>query len=90
MARKQAILPLFLNVVDHLVEIDVGQAVAVVGEEHLLVLDVVAHRPQPLADVAPDAGVDQRDAPVLLAARRGARRSCRCSETTQSAKICGR
>ena len=65
-ARKQAIFPLFLNAVDHLVEMHIRQAVAVVGEEVLLVLDVVAHRRETLTDVAPDPGVDQRDAPILL------------------------
>ena len=59
-------LAALLERLDHVVEVDVGQAVAVVGEEHLLVLHVVAHRPQTLADVAPDAGVEQRDAPLLL------------------------
>ena len=51
---------------DHFRQIDVGKTVAVVGEEHLLARDMLAHRPQPLADIAPDAGVDHRDAPVLL------------------------
>ena len=66
MARKQAIFPLFLNVVDHLVEVHIREAVAVVGEEELIVPDVIADRRQPLADVAPDAGVDERDAPILF------------------------
>ena len=41
-ARKQPILPLFLKRSTMSRQGDVGQAVAVVGEEHLLVLDVVA------------------------------------------------
>ena len=65
MARKQAILPLCLELVDHLVQIDVGQAVAVIGEKHLLALDVIADGPEALADIAPYAGVDQRDAPIF-------------------------
>ena len=57
-------LAALLEALDHLRQRRVGQPVAVVGEEHLLVLDEVLHRQQPLADVAPDAGIDQRDAPV--------------------------
>ena len=84
-------LAALLERLDHLVEIHVREPVAVVGEEDLLVLDVVAHRPQPLADVAPDAGVDERDAPILLdlakeldvravaRRRRSRRRSAACS-----------
>src|SRR5262249_7098399 len=52
-------LPAALEVLQHLVEVEVAQPVAVVGEEHLLVADVLTHRPQALADVAPDAGVDE-------------------------------
>ena len=51
---------------DHLRQIHVAQAVAVVGKKHLLACDVLAYGPQPLADIAPDPGVDHRDAPVLL------------------------
>ena len=51
---------------DHFRQIDIGKAVTVVGEEHLLACDMLAHGPQPLADIAPDAGVDHGDAPVLL------------------------
>ena len=50
----------------HLLQIRVGETVAVVGVEHLLAGDVLAHGPEALPDVAPDAGVDHRDAPVLL------------------------
>src|SRR3954447_10881251 len=50
----------------HFRKIDVGKAVTVVGEEHLLARDMLAHGPQPLADIAPDARVDHRNAPVLL------------------------
>ena len=53
-----------LEQLDHLRQRRIGQPVAVVGEEHLLVLDVLAHGQQALADVAPDAGVDQRHPPV--------------------------
>ena len=50
--------------VDHVGQLQVGQAVGVVGEEHLLVLDVLAHRHEPLPDVGVQAGVDERDLPV--------------------------
>jgi hypothetical protein len=49
---------------EHVVERHVGEDVGVVGEEHLLVLDVLAHPPQPLADRRGEAGVDERDRPV--------------------------
>ncbi len=51
---------------DQLVHVGVGQAVAVVGEKHLLAFDLLAHGPQPLADIAPQAGIDQRHTPILL------------------------
>src|SRR5690606_37522334 len=51
---------------DHIVEIDVGQAVAVIGKEDALTLDLLAHGPEPLADIAPDPRIDQRDPPLLL------------------------
>ena len=43
----------------------VADAVAVAGQEHLLVLDVLAHRQQPLADVGVQPGVDEGDPPVV-------------------------
>jgi hypothetical protein len=55
-----------LEFVDHVVEVHVGEAVAVIGQEHLFVLDVIAHGPKPAADIAPDAGVDHGDAPIFL------------------------
>ena len=70
-ATKQAIFPLCLNSLDHGRQIDVGESVAVIGEEHLLVLDMLTHREEPLADIAPHPGVDHRDAPVLLGIAQG-------------------
>ena len=55
-----------LELVDHLVEAHIRQSVAIVCEEELIVPYVIADRCQPLADVAPDAGVDEGDAPILL------------------------
>src|SRR6476659_8046608 len=55
-----------LEGLNHGREIDVGEAVAVIGEEHLLALDMGAHRKQALADVPPQACVDHGDAPVAL------------------------
>ncbi len=48
----------------HVVEWQVGQDVGVVGEEHLLVLDVGPDAPQPLADRRVEAGVHEVDRPV--------------------------
>src|SRR5579883_143219 len=45
--------------------VEVGDAVGVVGEEHLLALHVFPHPAQPFADVRPQAGVDERDPPAL-------------------------
>ena len=46
-------LAALLEGLDHGRQIDVGEAVAVIGEEHLLALDMRAHGKQALADVAP-------------------------------------
>ena len=64
-------MPLCLERLDHGRQIDVGEAVAVVGEEHLLALDMGAHRKQALADVPPQPGVDHGDAPVALGIAEG-------------------
>ena len=49
---------------DQLVHGRVGEHVAVVREEHLVVAEVAAHPAQPLADLGVEAGVDEGDAPV--------------------------
>ncbi len=51
--------------VDQERQIQVGEAVRVVGEEDLLLVDVLAHRRQALADVRAHPGVDEGDPPVL-------------------------
>src|ERR1700687_1601289 len=43
----------------------IGQPVGIVGEKDLLVLEVLAHAKQPLADIAVQAGVHEGDAPVV-------------------------
>ncbi len=48
----------------HVVEVEVGQDVGVVRQEHLLVLQVLAHPEQPAADVGGLAGVDEGNSPV--------------------------
>src|SRR5690606_27419203 len=50
----------------HVVEIDIAQTIAVIGEEHVLLLDMGTRAPQALADIAPDAGVEQGHAPVAV------------------------
>ncbi len=40
---KQAIFPLFLEAIDHVVEVAVGQAVAVIGQENLFVPHLIPH-----------------------------------------------
>ena len=59
-------LPALPESLDHRRQFDVGKSVAVVGKEHLLAFDMLAHGQQALADVAPNSGVDHGDAPVLL------------------------
>ena len=54
-----------LNSLDHGVEIGVGEAIAVIREENVLILDVLLHGHEALTYVAPDACIDQCDAPVL-------------------------
>jgi hypothetical protein len=48
---------------DHIGQRRVAEAITVIREEDLFVFDEMLHRDEPLANVAPDAGVDQRDAP---------------------------
>ncbi len=50
--EKACNLSAFLKAVDHCVEIDVAETVAVVGEKKLLLLNVRAHGPKPLANIA--------------------------------------
>src|SRR5688572_27793434 len=45
--------------------VEVGNAVRIVGEEHFLTLEVLAHRRQTHPDVRLQTGVDERDAPIL-------------------------
>ena len=61
---ETANLAALLETFDHLRQRRVGQAVAVVGEENLLVLHEMPDRHQSLTDIAPDSGVDQRNAPI--------------------------
>ena len=65
-ARDHTVAP---EVGDVLVERQVAQAVGVVGQEHLLALQILAHAQQALADVGMQAGVDEGDAPVVDVAR---------------------
>ncbi len=50
--------------VDHLGQRRVGEHVGVVGEEHLVAVQVVPHPAQPLPDRRLDAGLSERDRPV--------------------------
>ncbi len=47
------------------VEVEIGQAVGVVGKEHLLALQMRANTHQSLADVRVQPRIDERDAPIL-------------------------
>ncbi len=49
---------------NHVVEIDVGQAVAVIGEKHLLAFEMTTYGPETFAYVAPYPRIDQRYAPI--------------------------
>ena len=53
-----------LEAVDHVRERRIGQSIAVIGEEHFIILDEMSDRHETLADIAPDASVYERDAPV--------------------------
>ena len=63
---KQAILPLAAEGRRHVCQIDVAEAVAVIGIEHLFACDMLADGPQALADIPPDASIDHGDTPVFL------------------------
>ena len=54
-----------LTALDHRRQVRVGERVAVVGEEHLVVAQQVADGAQPLADRRVQARVDERDVPVV-------------------------
>src|SRR5262249_42381141 len=60
---EAADLSAFLELTNHVRQRRIGEAVAVVGEKHLLVLDEVLDRQQSLSNVSPRAGIDERDAP---------------------------
>ena len=47
------------------VEVEVGETIGVVGEEDLLPLDMIADPTQALADRGVDAGLDEREAPLV-------------------------
>ena len=57
-------LAAFAERVEDRVQGSVGDDVAVVGQEHVLAREVVAHPEQALADEGPGAGVGERDPPV--------------------------
>ena len=52
------------HLVDDVVEGSIGQHVAVIRQEDLVVVEVSPHSPQPLTDSGVDAGVDEGDAPL--------------------------
>ena len=54
-----------LRALDHRRQVSVGERVAVVRQEHLVVAEDVAHRAQTLADARVQAGVHERDVPVV-------------------------
>ena len=70
-----------LEALDHLRQRRVGQPVAVVGKKHLFVLDEMPNCDKSLADVAPDARVDEGNCASPAAFRRGSRPSCRNSRS---------
>jgi hypothetical protein len=63
-ARNAASLP-GEEPLEELVEGSIGQDVAVVAQEDVLVVEVMAHGPQALADGRVEAGVDEADPPVV-------------------------
>ena len=56
---------LLLEVGDHRRQRQVREAVAVVGKEYLLVLEIALHRLEAHADVRRQAGIDEGDLPVV-------------------------
>ena len=77
---KATDLAALLEALDHVRQRRVGQSIAVIGEKDLLVRDEMFHRHQAFADIAPDSGVDQRDAPIWRRLAREFRPSCRNSK----------
>ena len=54
-----------LGALDHRRQVSVGERVAVVRQEQLVVAQQVSHRAQPLADLRLQPGVDEGDIPVV-------------------------
>ena len=74
---KQATASRAAEVVDHGGQRQVGEAVAVVGQEHLLALQEGLHGLEAHADVGVEAGVDEGDLPVLDVAGEQVDLACR-------------
>src|ERR1700712_1034268 len=64
--QKASDLATLFKARDHLIEINVSQAIAIVRKKDLLVLNLFPDRPEPFTDIAPDTGINQRDAPIVL------------------------
>src|SRR6266849_10247295 len=63
--NKAGDLLLLAEMLQLLVEVQIGQAVAIVGEEFLFAVQVFFHRLEPLADVGVDARIYKGDPPVV-------------------------
>ena len=64
MASNDPIASEWVSVAIEVVHRGVGEHVSVVGQEHLVVAEVVTHPTKALADLSVEAGVDEGDAPV--------------------------
>ena len=63
--EERADLVGLLERLDELVERRVGQGVAVVREEHVVIAEMTAHRAQALADIGEQPGIGEGDPPVF-------------------------
>src|SRR6185503_2438047 len=53
------------ELLDVLRQVEIREAIAVVGEEHLVVAEIASYRLEPLSDVRLQTGVGERDPPLI-------------------------
>src|SRR5882672_6781933 len=57
-------LAALFETIDHIWQRCIGQAIAVIGEKNLLILDETTDGNQPLSNISPDSSIHERDAPI--------------------------
>src|SRR5207253_3649724 len=58
-------LIVFLEVIQQCRHRNIAEVIRIISHKNRLILEVLAHRTEPHADVRIDAGVDERDVPII-------------------------